>query len=293
MDEVPSNRFKKKSILWPSLYEDFIERCKRNGTVPNFNLGHSPWEDIDTNCVSDKHYKPNNMNTNLIVKEDGICPVKNTHCDDECCPVGATCNLGPNSDLITSEMNNDDQPLPIGDPMFDHGRIEHQINALSYISPEELEKLYKQAGYNLYRSSPDPITMGIKETMVAVYEANKAKGFWDEKRNIGEMLMLVTSELAEALEANRKSRDVNIDGFRADMKNISISDDFVFDTTFEKDEFKLSFEQNIKDTFEDEIADAVIRLFDISAGLGIDLEFHIKAKMKYNSLRPYKHGKKY
>ena len=29
------------------------------------------------------------------------------------------------------------------------------------------------------------------------------KGFWDEKRNIGEALMLIVTELAEAMEAHR------------------------------------------------------------------------------------------
>lgn len=29
----------------------------------------------------------------LIVGEDMICPITKKHCDDECCPVGAICNL--------------------------------------------------------------------------------------------------------------------------------------------------------------------------------------------------------
>lgn len=28
-----------------------------------------------------------------IVKDDMICPVTKAHCDDECCPVGSTCNV--------------------------------------------------------------------------------------------------------------------------------------------------------------------------------------------------------
>jgi len=28
-----------------------------------------------------------------IVKDDMICPVTKSHCDDECCPVGSTCNM--------------------------------------------------------------------------------------------------------------------------------------------------------------------------------------------------------
>jgi hypothetical protein len=34
-----------------------------------------------------------NQDKDYIVKEDMICPVTKEHCDDECCPVGAWCNL--------------------------------------------------------------------------------------------------------------------------------------------------------------------------------------------------------
>ena len=37
-----------------------------------------------------------------IVKEDMICPVTKSHCDDECCPVGATCNISSLTDMIES-----------------------------------------------------------------------------------------------------------------------------------------------------------------------------------------------
>jgi NTP pyrophosphatase (non-canonical NTP hydrolase) len=50
---------------------------------------------------------------------------------------------------------------------------------------------------------------------------------------------------------------------------------------------------NIKDTFEDEIADVFIRLFDLCGYMDIDIEKHIQAKMQYNKTRPYKHDKKY
>jgi NTP pyrophosphatase (non-canonical NTP hydrolase) len=57
--------------------------------------------------------------------------------------------------------------------------------------------------------------------------------------------------------------------------------------------WKAGFEKAVKSSFEDEIADVAIRLFDLCGGMGIDLEKHIEMKMKYNSLRPYKHGKKF
>lgn len=38
------------------------------------------------------------MEEKYILKEDGICPILKKHCDDECCPVGASCNLS-NSEI--------------------------------------------------------------------------------------------------------------------------------------------------------------------------------------------------
>jgi len=78
------------------------------------------------------------------------------------------------------------------------------------------------------------------------------KGFWDQERNIGEALMLVVTELAEAMEAHRKQDDEN---------------------------------------FREELADTFIRLFDLCGGLKIDIEQEIEKKSLKNKTRPYKHGK--
>ena len=53
------------------------------------------------------------------------------------------------------------------------------------------------------------------------------------------------------------------------------------------------FEDAIKDTFEDEIADSVIRLLDMCGGLGIDIDTHVRLKLEYNKTRERLHGKKY
>jgi len=113
---------------------------------------------------------------------------------------------------------------------------------------------------------------GFNRATQLIFTDNKAKGFWDKPRNVGEMLMLVTSELGEAMEAHRKGRF-------ADWSNVK--------------EEGFGFESGVKDTFEDEIADAIIRLLDMCGGLSIDIERHINAKLKYNRSRPHLHGKKY
>lgn len=42
-----------------------------------------------------------------------------------------------------------------------------------------------------------------------------------------------------------------------------------------------------------ELADLIIRALDFAANEHIDIETHVRLKMRYNSMRPYKHGKEY
>lgn len=92
----------------------------------------------------------------------------------------------------------------------------------------------------------------VKELCELCHSIAKSKGFWDKERNIGEALMLVVTELAEAMEAHRKQDKAN---------------------------------------FDEELADTFIRLFDLCGGLGIDIQAEIMKKCDKNKLRPYKHGK--
>ena len=92
----------------------------------------------------------------------------------------------------------------------------------------------------------------LNELAQLCHSIAKEKGFWDEERNIGEALMLVVTELAEAMEGYRHQDDAN---------------------------------------FKEELADAFIRLLDLCGGLNIDIENEIYQKSIVNKNRPYKHGK--
>ncbi|CAG7579801.1 MAG: nucleoside triphosphate pyrophosphohydrolase, MazG [uncultured marine phage] len=120
----------------------------------------------------------------------------------------------------------------------------------------------------------------INKLSKEIHDNNVEKGFYDEEKNIGEMLALVHSEVSEALEADRK--DIYTTGDVYDINDIE-----------DDEEFQKQFREGIKDSFEDEMADVVIRIMDLSYFKGVDLEEHIKAKMRFNSLRAHKHGKKY
>jgi NTP pyrophosphatase (non-canonical NTP hydrolase) len=126
----------------------------------------------------------------------------------------------------------------------------------------------------------------MKKLISQAHQVAKDKGFWEGERNKPEMLMLIVSEVAEALEALRKDH-------YADKAAVELLSDDFFARGGTKEEYAEIFRNNVKSSFEDELADVAIRLFDLCGGLDIDLHNYIQLKMAYNSTREHKHGKKF
>jgi len=102
----------------------------------------------------------------------------------------------------------------------------------------------------------------MNELARQIHQYAKSKGWWDTKRNMGELLANVHSEVSEAWE---DYRDGNMTTYFVGMKPCG---------------------------FPSEMADIIIRVLDICAAFGIDIEAEIAAKMAYNKTRPYRHGGK-
>ncbi len=83
-----------------------------------------------------------------------------------------------------------------------------------------------------------------------IHSINKKNGFFDNPINKEILLVLIISELSEAIEADRKNQYFNIEKHRL------ISEAY-------KNNFKYIFEQSVKDTFEDELADVIMRILDL------------------------------
>lgn len=135
----------------------------------------------------------------------------------------------------------------------------------------------------------------IQELSKAIHENARSKGFWDKDRNLGEMLMLIVSEVSEAMEADRKSHFYDASTRYRKGKDLSLNGgQWAWDIVENNDEAWTNwFRAEVKNSFEDELAEAAIRIFDLAYSRGIDLQWHIEQKMRYNAGREHMHGKKY
>ena len=110
----------------------------------------------------------------------------------------------------------------------------------------------------------------------------EGKGFETHWLNVPEKLMLIVTELSEAMEAYRKLPSGALIAL-ADRRRskMDMRDEAGFDEKAEK----------AYENFEEELADAAIRLLDLCASLDIDIEEAISEKMQVNEGRPLRHGK--
>lgn len=94
-----------------------------------------------------------------------------------------------------------------------------------------------------------------------VHATARAKGWWDKRRETGTLLMLITTEIAEAMEAVRQGnpQSEKIPGYSA---------------------------------LTEELADVMIRTLDLAEALNLPLVHAMLAKAEYNESRTHRHGGK-
>lgn len=101
--------------------------------------------------------------------------------------------------------------------------------------------------------------MGINEMKERAYDIACKHGWYEQKRTDIHELMLVVSELGEAVNADRNGKYANRERFENVLKEFHVP-------------FSYAFNQCIKDTVEDELADAAIRILSLAGLNSADLE---------------------
>lgn len=136
-----------------------------------------------------------------------------------------------------------------------------QLNAFSFWCHKANEKwwldLTKPCGLCEGKGTRDVRSLASRHTFAPAQprlciDCNGA-GYFPKDRNVGELLMLMVSELAEAMEGDRKN----------------LMDD------------KLPHRKQL----EVEVADCLIRIFDFCGGKGLDVGGAFVEKMAYNAVR--------
>ena len=98
--------------------------------------------------------------------------------------------------------------------------------------------------------------MNLNKLRDEAYSIAKANGWHEEEHSDEHYLMLVITEIAEAVQADRKNLHADVEAFKKYEEII---------------DFKENFERQIKNTVEDELSDVVIRCLDFAGLRGIKI----------------------
>jgi NTP pyrophosphatase (non-canonical NTP hydrolase) len=123
--------------------------------------------------------------------------------------------------------------------------------------------------------------MNYNKLAIQAHEDAKANGWYEKVQPINTYLALIKSELYEALDAFRSEKYIDLD---AEDLDYLIADHIKTGTNTYQ--YKNIFLLNIKDTFEDEIADTAIRIFDFCGWYGIELPEPKKIQTKVKGQFP-------
>lgn len=123
-----------------------------------------------------------------------------------------------------------------------------------------------------------PENIGFRQLINTAHNTAINKGWWKDWAALAELRLQQTDKIAALLALVHTEVSEAVEDLRvtdpAHLPKRRISD------------------SGKPEGFATELADVIIRVMDLSAGLGIDLTAAVQEKMEYNSTRPMRHGGK-
>lgn len=114
--------------------------------------------------------------------------------------------------------------------------------------------------------------MNIRILIEASHALGKDRGFWEQDKDLREEILYIFSNVGDIAKSFKKNKRANWEKYESLMYQLESDQEL-------KDDFnKISkniFEKYIKDTFEDEITNVILRITDLIGGKDIDIvEIH-------------------
>ena len=132
--------------------------------------------------------------------------------------------------------------------------------------------------------------MNLNEWAREIHANAVDHGWWENERPLPEVLMLIVSELSEALEEARAGRPMVWYECMHDGEPCSRDTDCDY---LEGAECSVGDRYQKPEGIAVEVIDALIRILDWCGKEKLDVEALVKEKHEYNKSRPYKHGKRF
>ena len=126
--------------------------------------------------------------------------------------------------------------------------------------------------------------MNLNDLSKEAFSIAKANGWHEQEHSDEHFLMLIITEIAEAVQADRKGKHADVSRFKECQ---TYYNSFLQPEEIRTIRFREDFEEYIKNTVEDELSDVVIRCLDLAGLHDMDLQHTLDNSDDYEDVAEY------